>query len=228
LKVSIPEKTLATPINALKDALARYQTVVGVFPKEFLSLSSVEQEAYVRGVLDGQYVLLESNKHPGLDQFVICLNTRIKTIVSGSTRFVTEEGEKELLMPWTLSRLVGQACPKETRLPTEKPSAYTEASTSVKLVFLGEPSSDEKTVEKQQAAIDKAFIRGVLDGKVFILYGSSYPNLVPYLDCLSKPENLNRIFAAARTYDALAQNLGKSAAYNVAAGEAVVCKELSE
>ena len=210
LKVAMPKKDMSTTVNNLKDALARYQTVVGVFPKEFIGLSSIEQEAYVRGVLDGEYSLLEVSKHAGLDQFVICLNARITTIVSGAKRFVTEEGEQELLMPWTLSRLVGQTCPKKTRLPAEKPSEYTEASTSTKLVFMGKPSSGEKTFEKQQEAIDKAFIRGVLDGKVFILYGQRYPKLVPYLECLSKTGSLNKIFIAMRIYDAGAENLDKS------------------
>ena len=131
-------------------------------------------------------------------------------------------------MPWTLSRLVGQTCPKGSGLQAEKPSEYTEASTSTKLVFMGKPNSDEKTSQKQQEAIHMAFIRGVLDGKVFMLYGQRYSKLVDYLGCLSKPRNLDTIIRSSYLLFQFGTDLDKSVAYGVAYAEGLICKEMNE
>lgn len=211
----------------LKTALGQYETVAGVFPKEFLKFSSDAQEAYVRGVLDGQYYLLESNKHPRRDVFVSCLNSQMKKIISEAKNFVDREGEQKFLMPWTLSRLVGQACPQETRVSPKESPKYTEASTSKKLyeiVLSTKKHSGEAELQKHQDAIDKVFMRGVLDGKVFTLYGHSYPKLIEYLECLSKPNNLDAIFRGMHTSQFLGENLDKSQAFDVAQGEALACE----
>ena len=105
-EMAMPENTKSPADSDPKAALARYEIVVGVLPKQFLRFPSVEQEAYVRGVLDGQYFLLEESKHADRDLFVNCLNARVTTIVSEARRFVEREGEQGLLMPWTLARLV--------------------------------------------------------------------------------------------------------------------------
>ncbi len=225
-EVASPEKTASTTKADLKVAFAQYETVVGVFPKEFLRFSIIEQEAYVRGALDGEYFLLEENKHPDRDGFVSCLNAYLKTILSQAKSFVEREGEQKLLMPWTLSRLVGKTCPKETRMPLENSPEYAEAATFVKLI--AKKPSDVVYSEEQRHAIDKAFIRGVLDGKVFGLYGHDYHKLVAYLECLSKPGSLDTIFRSMRISQEFGQNLHKSQAYNVVQGEAIVCEELNK
>jgi len=227
-ELAMPENTKSPTVNDLKASLARYEIVVGVLPKEFLMFPSVEQEAYVRGVLDGEYFLSEESKEPDRDAFVNCLNARLKTILSEAKSFVEREGEHNNLMPWTLSLLVGQICPKETRIPPKKSPEYTEATTYSKLVSISKRSSDKIHSEVQQDAIDKAFIRGVLDGKVFGLYGHSYPKLVDYLECLSKPGNLDTIFLQRFAYQQFGENLDKSQAYGVAFVEALICKELNE
>src|SRR6185436_12710688 len=75
-------------VNDLKAALGQYKIVVGVLPKEFLLLQSFEQEAYVRGVLDGEYFLSEQSNEPNRDAFVSCLNARLKTILTEARHFV--------------------------------------------------------------------------------------------------------------------------------------------
>ena len=227
-KLASPEKTTFPTTDELRTVLHKYETVVGVFPKEFLQFSPVQQEAYVRGVLDGEYFLLETSKHPDRDGFVSCLNARLKTILSEVKSFVGREGEQNFLTPWTLSRLVGERCPKkETNAPGDKPSKYTEASTSTKLVFMGAPGSSDAEFQKEQEVIDKAFIRGVLDGKVFLLYGYGYSKLPVYLECLSKQGSLDKIFVGMRAANAFAYDLDKSQAYNVAQAEAHVCEGLN-
>ena len=171
---------------------------------------------------------METSKHPDRDGIVNCLNARLKTILSEAKNFVEREGEQKYLMPWTLSRLVGQSCPEEIRIQQKTSPKYTEASTETKLEFLQKPNPNETEFQKEQDAIDKAFIRGVLDGKVFMLYGHSYPKLVEYLGCLSKPESLDTIFRAMRAYQLFAKNLDKSQAYDVAQAEAHVCEELNK
>jgi hypothetical protein len=223
-----PEKTDSSTKADLKYAFAQYETVVGVFPNEFLRFSTIEQEAYVRGILDGEYYLLEENKDPDRDDFVICLNAHLSTILSEAKSFVEREGEQKLLMPWTLSRLVGKTCTKETRLPPKHSPEYIEAATYLKTISISKKPSDPVYSEEQQVAIDKAFIRGVLDGKVFGLYGHNYPKLVAYLECLSKPGSLDTIFRSMRISQDLGQNLDKSQAYNVVQGEANVCEELNK
>lgn len=227
-EIDSAEGTGATKKADLKTALGQYKKAVGVYPKEFLGFSAVQQEAYLRGVLDGEYFIAETNKDPRRDDFVNCLNAKLKTILSEAKSFVEREGEQDYLMPWTLSRLVGQSCPKETRVQATTSTKYTEASTSTKLVFLQKPNPNETEFQKEQDIIDKAFIRGVLDGKVFMLYGHSYSKLVDYLVCLSKPGSLDTIFLVTRAHDLLGEDLDESQAYNVAHGEANVCKDLNE
>lgn len=227
-QIDSAEGTGSTKKADLQTALGQYKKAVGVYPKEFLGFSAVQQEAYLRGGLDGQYFLLETSKHPDRDGFVNCLNAKLKTILSGAKGFVEREGEQDNLMPWTLSRLVGQSCPKETRIPLKNSPEYTEAANYLKTISIAKKPSDPIYSEEEQDAIDKAFIRGVLDGKVFGLYGHNYPKLIAYLECLSKPGNLDTIFRSMRISQDLGQNLDKSQAFNVVQGEASVCKEFNE
>ncbi len=111
-------------------------------------------------------------------------------------------------------------------MPLENSPEYAEAATFVKLI--AKKPSDVVYSEEQRHAIDKAFIRGVLDGKVFGLYGHDYPKLVAYLECLSKPGSLDTIFRSMRISQEFGQNLHKSQAYNVVQGEAIVCEELNK
>lgn len=224
--VASPASTGSATAADLQAALDQYGKATGVFPKEFLLFSTVEQQAYVRGVLDGEYFLLHENKDPDRDGFVLCLNSKLQTIILEAKNYVEREGEQKYLMPWTLSRLVGQSCPKETRIQPKASPEYTEAATYVKLI--AEKPSGPVYSEKQQDAIDKAFIRGVLDGKVFGLYGHDYPKLVDYLKCLSRPGSLDTIFSSTRISQMLGENLDKSQAYNVVQGEARVCEKLNE
>ena len=216
------------PKADLTTALGQYNKAVGVFPKEFLRFSAIQQEAYLRGVLDGEYFLLETSKHPDRDAFVNCLNARLKTILSEAKSFVEREGEHNNLMPWTLGLLVGKSCQKETRMQAKTSPKYSEAMTPTKLVFLQKPNPNEREFQREQDIIDKAFIRGVLDGKVFTLYGHSYSKLVDYLQCLSKPGNLDTIVLQRGAFTQFGENLDKSQAYGVAFTESLVCKELNE
>ncbi len=218
------------PKADLATALGHYEKAVGVFPKEFLLFSAVQQEAYLRGVLDGEYLLSEENKDkdPDRDAFVNCLNTRLKTILSEAKSFVEREGEHNNLMPWTLSILAGQNCPEKTGLQTKISPKYTEATTATKLVFLQKQNRNETEFQREQAIIDNAFTRGVLDGKVFMLYGHHYSKLVDYLGCLSKPGNLDKIIRSSGYYTQFGKNLDQSQAYGVTFAESLVCKELSE
>jgi hypothetical protein len=77
-------------------------------------------------------------------------------------------------------------------------------------------------------AIDKAFIRGVLDGAVFGLYGHGSPDLADYPKCLSKPGSLEKVCQTMHNYQNLGQDLGELQAYAVAHGEVNACKELNE
>lgn len=216
------------PKADLATALGHYTKAVGVFPKEFLRFSAVQQEAYLRGVLDGEYFLSEESKDPSRDAFVNCLNARQKTILSKAKSFVEREGEHNYLMPWTLSRLIGQSCPKETPAQAKTSPKYTEATTPTKLVFVQKPNPNETEFQREQVIIDKAFVRGVLDGKVFMLYGYSYSKLADYLECLSKPGNLDTIVLQRGAFTMFGENLDKSRAYGVAFTEALICKELNE
>ena len=216
------------PKADLETALGHYKKAVGVFPKEFLRFSAVQQEAYLRGVLDGEYYLSEESKDPNRDAFVNCLNARQKTILSKAKSFVEREGEHNYLMPWTLSRLIGQSCPEKTHMQAKTSPTYTEATTPTKLLFLGKPNPSEAESQREQAIIDNAFTRGVLDGKVFALYGHSYSKLADYLECLSKPGNFDTIFRARNFLTQFGDNLDKSQAYGVAYAEALTCKELNE
>jgi hypothetical protein len=212
----------------LATALGQYQKAVGVFPKEFLRFSAVHQESYLRGVLDSEYFLSEENKDPDRDALVNCLNTRLKTILSVAKSFVEREGEQKYLMPWTLSRLVGQSCSKETLIPSKKSPKYTEATTYLKLISISKKPSDMMYSEEQQDAIDKAFLRGALDGSVFALYGHSSPGLADYLECLSKPGSLEKIFKMMHFHQNLGRDLKKSQVYAVAYGSVNTCKGINQ
>jgi hypothetical protein len=177
--------------NDLKTALDHYKSAVGVSPKEFVLFSTTQQESYLRGVLDGEYILAEYSKDPNRDDFVNCLNVTFETILSGAKPFVEREGEFNYLMPWTISRLVGQSCPKETRISSNNQPEYREATTFFKLTSM---SSDEVN-GKQRDIIDKAFVRGALDGMVFGLYGNSAPDLVDFLECVAESGRSRSVIA---------------------------------
>jgi hypothetical protein len=207
----------------LETNISRFGSEVGVFPDEFLRFSDYEQEAYVRGVIDGQYFLLETNSDPERDLFVQCWNSGLATIISEAKAFVEVEGEQELLMPWTLSRLVGKTCPKETRVQPKISPEYVVASTSKALSALYWDTVDEAEFNKKREAVEKMFLRGVLDGKVFFLHGHKSPKLNEYLKCLTEPGNFERIFRGMQNFQIFADNLEKSLAYDVTQSESITC-----
>jgi len=72
--------------------------------------------------------------------------------------------------------------------------------------------------------IDKAFIRGVLDGQVFL----HYPHLIDLLPCYYGPDALERILSVYRMDQAFAEHLKESQAVSVFEGMRIVCKHLFE
>jgi len=172
--------------------------------------------------MDGQVFLGELIKEPDVGAFINCLNNNLPTIISGAEEFFRKEGEKEFLVPWSLSRLLGQTCTKETRLSHKTSIQYTEATTEWKLRV---DEQDEEKAGKKQEAVDRAFIRGVLDGKVFFFHGHRYPKLPEYLSCLSQPDSLGKILIGMRMATFLGGNLDKPRSHHVAYGESFVCKE---
>lgn len=204
-------------------ALTEYRNAVGVHPGEFLQFSQGEQEAYVRGVMDGQVFLAELTKDPDASAFISCLNINLPAIISSAGKFIQNKREQEVLVPWSLARLVGTTCPKETRLPHSSDIRYAKATTEWQLM-VGE--QDKTKAAQKQDAVDIAFIRGVLDGKVFYFIGHGYPNLKEYLVCISQPRSLNKILLRMRMATMFGDDLDKPRVYHVAQGEALICKEL--
>ena len=206
-----------------QSALTEYGNAVGVESGEFLQFSHSEQEAYVRGVMDGQVFLSELNKDPDARAFISCLNINLSAIISGAEKFIRDKRGQEFLVPWSLARLVGSTCPKETRLTHSADVRYAKATTEWQLIVREEDKT--KTAQKQDA-VDRAFIRGVLDGKVFYSFGNGYPKLVEYLDCLSQPRALEKILLGMRMATLFGDDLDKPRVYHVAQGESHVCKEI--
>ena len=219
------ESKNATQMGTDLDALREYGNAVGVRPAEFVRFSASEQEAYVRGVMDGQVFLREFISDPDVGAFINCLNDNLTAIISRAGKFLQSEGEQEFLVPWSLARLVGKACPKETRLSDAKSIQYTQATTEETLMLMV-TDQDEKKAAQKQNAIDRAFIRGVLDGKVFYFFNHRHPKLKEYLSCISQPGSLNKILSGMRMVTMFGDNLNEPRTYHVAQGEGYLCKDL--
>jgi len=213
----------STELGPDLDMLRQYREATGVDPAEFLQLSSGEQEAYVRGVVDGEVFISVLNKDPDVGGFINCLNKNHSAIISSARRFMQNESEQDFLAPWSLARLVGKTCPNETRLSNAADVQYTEATTEWKLMV--EEKGEDKA-KPSQDAVDRAFIRGVLDGKVFILFGHRSPMLKVYLSCISQPGSLDKILLGMRMATMFGDDLDKPQVYHVAQGEGHVCKEV--
>lgn len=213
------------PINLTAYRLRQYQTAVGVFPQEFLGFSREEQEFYIRGVMDGQYVLGKMNKQSDLDAWVSCLNRGLASILAQAKSFVENDGEEEFLMPWTLSRLVGKTCPKEARVPSKENMKYIVATTAYMLS--PENSLSEEDSNMLSNVISRAFARGVLDGMVFFFHGKRFTKLSDFLRCLSQPKALDStVLSMLNMQFFQTENLDETQAYNVIEGLRFVCKDL--
>lgn len=219
------ESKNAAQMEAYQEALREYGNAVGVRPAQFVRFLASEQEAYVRGVMDGQVFLAELNSEPDVGAFINCLNNNLTTIISGAGKFLQGEGGQEFLVPWGLARLVAKACPKETRLSQAKSIQYTQVTTEWTLMLMAEDQDEKKAAQKQDA-VDRAFIRGVLDGKVFYLFGHRSPELKVYLSCISQPGSLNKILSGMRMATYFGDDLKKPRTYHVAHGEGQLCKDL--
>ncbi|MCA9466103.1 MAG: hypothetical protein KC643_11765 [Nitrospira sp.] len=215
---------IAGPMNLSEYPLRQYQTAVGVFPQEFLRFSREEQEFYIRGVMDGQYILGVMNKQSDLGTWVSCLNRGLAIILAQSRSFVESDGEEEFLMPWTLSRLVGKTCPKETREPSGEDVKYLVGTTAYMLS--PENNFSEEDVNTLSDAIARTYVRGVLDGMVFFLHGRRFNKLPDFLKCLSQPNAFDNTVLYMRNMQTLkTENFDKTAAYDVTEGVVrIVCK----
>jgi len=169
-----------------------YGSTVGVFPKEFLEISTEEKETYVRGVMDGQYIFINQNKSSDSKSLINCLNGNLNNIISTAVNFETDDLEHASLMPWSLSTAMGKACNEN---PGKGYPEYKSGTIGWNLVELSKKFEDKskKTWEESSGKITKAYVRGAIDGGVFYLYGHFYPKLNEYLECLSEPKALEGI-----------------------------------
>ena len=77
---------IATP--ALLKLIDKYFNTIGVYPREFLSWSDKEREAYVRGLLDNEVLWGKAMGKPRMDGLMICFNTKISQIISQAKNVV--------------------------------------------------------------------------------------------------------------------------------------------
>ncbi len=195
-------------------AINEYQQTVGVLPSEFLAFTVEEQESYARGAIDAQYTLTKQAHLPVREEYVGCLNQYLPQILSSAAQFTEKEGKSAWLMPLNLAFLVGKTCPPETR-KSLKGKEYKVAGTGAELYKLwgqlerktedGVPDSEEHS-QKISDKIDKAYIRGVLDGQVFFFHGHRTPSLKDLLNCYNRPKTLRKIFIGYRNYDLFGHN----------------------
>jgi uncharacterized protein len=203
------------------ETFKKYGATVGMFPIEFLELSQDEKEAYVRGVMDGEYIFTSQNKSRELKIFVTCLNSNMNNIISTALKFKESDLELGQLMPWSLSTLVGQACDKN---PKDNNLEYNSGTTGFDLMKIWQRVKSEE----EEKEISKAYVRGAIDGGVFYLYGHFYPKINEYLACLSKPGGLKKII---NLFDFIPVSGGELGMKNIQAllvldAERYVCKEI--
>ena len=167
-----------------EESFKKYRSTVGVLSGEFIKLTKNEKRAYVRGVMDGEYIFANQNKNRELKILVTCLNEQLENIISSSQEYTKTSLKSGQLMPWPLSTLVGQVC--EKNLKGEMPD-YKSAT---KLYDLAKMEGKESN-EEDKNNISRNYVRGVLDGSVFYLHGHFYPKINEYLECLSKPKTLD-------------------------------------
>lgn len=206
-QVELSSSDLALSMQKL---LKKYFNTIGIYPKEFLSLSDKEREAYVRGVMDSQVIWGKRTRMPSIEKFVL------------------EQGEYESIMPWTLAKLVGLSCPWEkfSRFPTKDPK-YTQATTQLVLGGLAQTEKNKMDLDKK-LDIRRIFLRGALDGKTF----STYPYLlspdsdelaehfIDYYTCLMEPGTLDAINKVMPDFNFFGgESLDKSFVYAVSYGE---------
>jgi hypothetical protein len=149
-------------------------------------LTKEEKEAYVRGVMDGEYIFANQIKNRELKIMVTCLNKQLGNIISSSQRFTKDNLKRGELMPWPLSTLIGQICEKNLKGEMPKYKSGTKDYDLAKIRGKVEGEEDKKK-------ISRAYVRGVLDGSMFFSYGNFYPKINEYLMCLSKPKTLDYI-----------------------------------
>ena len=197
-------------------AMDRYQEAIGVFPSEFLAFTVEEQEIYIRGMMDAQYALAKQFNDPNLEGYVGCLNKTLSGIISSATQFTKKEGMSNWLMPWNLAVLTGKTCPPEFR-ERNKEQEYKEAATGKVIYNLWEQldrkisdkvQDEEAYSQKNIEKIDIAFIRGVLDGQVYFMYGKRIPGLIDLLSCYNRPKILKKIFIGYRSDQLLNPHTG--------------------
>jgi hypothetical protein len=210
-----------------RETFKKYESTVGVFPKEFLEFSQEEKEAYVRGVVDGGYIFLKQTKNREYKIIVTCLNTKLNEIVSNALNFNKSSLEYDLLMPWSLSTLMGQVCDKSTGQGFQD---YKSGTVGWDLVELSRKVEDKgkEVWEEASAKIFRAYVRGAIDGGVFYLYGHFFPKLNEYLTCLSEPKALADII---RIFNFIPISGGDLSSKNIQAllvleAQRYVCKEM--
>ena len=216
---------IATP--ALLKLIDKYFNTIGVYPREFLSWSDKEREAYVRGLLDNEVLWGKAMGKPRMDGLMICFNTKISQIISQAKNFVMEEGEYETIMPWTLARLVGFVCREERDIKSKKTPKYLQATTEYVLLDLAEPGSTEEEDENNWRSIRKIFLRGALDAKVFTVWPSLFtPDpgrmseyFTNYYTCLLAPGTLDGIHRAMSYFTLYGDNIDKPYVYSVVMAE---------
>jgi len=169
-----------------EELFKKYQSTVGVLAEEFIGLMKEEREAYVRGAMDGEYIFSKQTKNRELKIMVTCLNKQLGNIISSSQRFTKDNLKRGELMPWPLATLIGQTC--EKNLKGEMPK-YKSGTNNYDLTKIRGKVEGEENKKK----ISRAYVRGVLDGSVYYLYGHFYPKINEYLICLSKPKTLDYI-----------------------------------
>ena len=169
-----------------QETFNKYKSTVGVLTDEFIDLTEGEKEAYVRGVMDGEYMLAGQIKNRELRSMVTCLNENLGTMISSSLKYTKNSLKKGELMPWPLSTLLGQICERNVEGETPEYRSGTKFSDLTEIERKVDGEEDKKK-------ISRAYVRGVLDGNTFYLHGHFYPRINEYLKCLSKPKTLDYI-----------------------------------
>ncbi len=217
-KIMLCVKQSKDPPNEAIKGIDAYKKSTGVMPGEFIRLSPREREAYARGVLDGENFIYTQVKHPLLKKVNYCINKDFNLIISRIVYFKESKLERKYLMPWSISTLLGEICSKNKNTTEEE---YKRNTRSFDLATLQMDDPAEENGEK----IERAFIRGVIDGKVFSLHGLGWSKLPAYLNCLSIPKNMEGILSYFNSATLFAENLN-SLALNVSSAEGMVCKNL--
>jgi hypothetical protein len=206
-------------------ALGKHKKSMGMMPGEYIQLTPKKREAYVRGVLDGEIFLYTQAKLPDADKIIFCLNRNFALLMSQIVNLNEDKLQGQHLMPWAISKQVGKMCLK---YKSKSDSEYKRRTTFLDLEKL---RRDDKGLpwdidnEKGTGVINSLFIRGVIDGKIFVLYGFSWPKLPAYLNCVSSPDIIRKIYLGFKAGNVLANDL-ENQVLSVAKAEGVACQGL--